>query len=434
MKKSILFYVIALLLVSVVSATSMSDLTSIGNWAHLKTTMISQDPDPAEPGSYIELRWMVENLGGESADNVEFQIVPEFPFSTMPGSNPIKNLGSLGPAQLDDDKVILYYKLLVSEDAVEGTNKIKLRFRINGGEWSTLDSYAVRIQSVDAAVMITSAITEPKEILPGQEFSLQLKIKNLADSLMKDITIDLDLFYATLDRVTTTQADAYYEALPFAPIGSSAQKRIVSLKPGQEVLLDYNLIAYPTAMTRVYKLPIQLTYSDEQETSYSKEDLIGVIVNAPPELIIDFDSSSIVKTDSKGNVIINFINKGVSDIKFVYVTIGDSEKYDVLTSSADYIGNIDSDDYESSEFEIYLKNLSSDRMVTVPVEVTFKDIRNQEFSMNKDVTFKVHDEGKTKGKSNNSGLIIGAIIIIIVVFIAYRFWRNRQKRKKLEAE
>ena len=60
----------------------------------LDVTFVSQDPYPAEPGQYVDLIFKLENGGNQEADNVIFEIVPQYPFSLNPGTDATKELPS----------------------------------------------------------------------------------------------------------------------------------------------------------------------------------------------------------------------------------------------------------------------------------------------------------------------------------------------------
>ena len=49
--------------------------------ANLKVTIVETNPYPAKIGEYLTLTVQVENVGGDKADNVDIEIVPQYPFS-----------------------------------------------------------------------------------------------------------------------------------------------------------------------------------------------------------------------------------------------------------------------------------------------------------------------------------------------------------------
>src|SRR3989344_3612728 len=68
------------LLVPLVAAQSATGMKFRGG-ATLTVTFLSQDPDPVEPGSYVDLRWKVENLGTQELQDVQFVLDVDYPFS-----------------------------------------------------------------------------------------------------------------------------------------------------------------------------------------------------------------------------------------------------------------------------------------------------------------------------------------------------------------
>ncbi|MCH9029299.1 MAG: hypothetical protein IH819_06710 [Bacteroidetes bacterium] len=180
--------------------------------------MINQYPDPVNPGEYVEVRWKVVNNGTEDAKNVVFEIVPEYPFSLDPGVSATKDLINVWGLQKGKEGVILYYKLRVDKDAVEGDADLRLRYRITDASGSFLvepEEFTIRIQTIDAALGITSVTTEPKTIVPGEESKIIIELTNLADSIMEDITLKLDLSS---------------DDTPIAPTGGSTEKRVRYLR------------------------------------------------------------------------------------------------------------------------------------------------------------------------------------------------------------
>ena len=77
MKKVILFVLILFALTFVSAA-------SIASSSNLRVTLVNQEPDPAEPGSYMDVRFRIENYGSGNAEFVEFEIIPEYPLLDQP--------------------------------------------------------------------------------------------------------------------------------------------------------------------------------------------------------------------------------------------------------------------------------------------------------------------------------------------------------------
>ncbi len=433
-RNTLLFLLITILAVAT-AGSAKADASTYLPGPSLRISMISQDPDPVQPGEYVELRWMVTNMGSEPLQDVEFKLVPDYPFQLLGRDDGIRNLGTIQGNQKGEEGVILYYRVRIDEDASEGVNKLYLKYRMKGTDWVKLDYYKVRVQSVDAAVIIDSAETTPERITPGREGQLTLNIKNMADSTMKDINVKLDLTLSSVPQPATgTEKTMLYDALPFAPTTSSTEKRISRLKAGQTEAITYDLTAYPDATSRVYKIPVIITYRDELDKEYTKNDLVGLIVGAEPDIYATIDQSDLIAGKKTGTVSFKIVNKGVSDIKFLDVKLKKSPDYEITSSDEEYIGNIDSDDFESVDFTVYLKdndNAKKEGTITFPLEITFKDANNKDHTKEVNLNYKLYTpEAKGQAKSNSALILIITVIIIIAGWLIYRKVAKKKKQKE----
>jgi hypothetical protein len=193
-------------------------------------------------------------------------------------------------------------------------------------------------------------------------------------------------------------------------------------------------MAYPDAKSRVYKLPIILTYKDELDNEFTKNDIVGVVVGALPDIYVVIDSSDLVSGKKSGKVSFKFVNRGVTDVKFLDVILKDTEDYEIVSSSEEYIGNIDSDDFESVEFSLYLNNnkdAKKSSTIDFPLHVDFKDANNVDYTKDITVKYRIYTaEEKGESQSQSAMLIVLAIIIIIGVWLVYRWWSRRRKMPK----
>ena len=134
----------------------------------IKVYLISQNPDPIEPGGYVELRFKIENIGADYAKNLVFELIPEYPFELDKGISAEKRLGDMYIQQVDEDAYIVYYKVRVDKDAIDGNNQIKLRYSTDDGLTWTRNQFDIRIQTTNLIVGISKVIVEPEEIDPGK--------------------------------------------------------------------------------------------------------------------------------------------------------------------------------------------------------------------------------------------------------------------------
>jgi hypothetical protein len=404
---------IIILMIICMSASVFAE--QIGSLAQLSFTLISQNPDPVEPGNIVDLRWKIENTGGGSAEDVQVELVADYPFSIYSGDL-TKNLGSIQGQQTGDKGIIVLYKVRVDENAVEGTNEIKLKYKTSKTGWVELDPFDINIQTSDATLSIEQIEVEPDVVAPGEILKASLKVTNLADSLLKDITVKLDLSSA---------------ALPFAPIQSITEKRIKQISSGSSADVSYNLIVEPDAALGVYKIPIFIKFNDNLGNSYNKSDLLGVVVGAVPDLSYYIDSTTINTAGNKGEITIKFVNKGLSDIKFLNIRLMSNSYYTILSPEEVYIGNIDSDDYETADFDLFVKQ-GAPKEFSIPLEISYKDSNNKDYRKDTEVKLKMYGEAEAvqlgiEEKDNKLGVIISVIVVVIGIVI-YILVRKRKKK------
>lgn len=390
------------------------DAKLISGSSRVNITLRNQEPNPAEPGKYVDLRFRAENLGAEEAKDVYAKIVYKYPFSMEAGEDSEKYIGSLYGRQTGDNAVNFEFRLRIDKNAVEGDNKIELWYKRDKIEWAKLESFIVKVRSYDAILSVESIETAPANIPPGSTARVIITLKNMADSLIRDVKMKLDLSSSTL---------------PFVPIGSMTEKKIYQIEAGQSGALEFDIMALADADSKAYKVPINLSYVDLAGTSYSKNDYIGLVIGTKPDLALGIDSSEIYKRKMTGNVVLKFVNKGLIDIKLLNVKLEKSEDYEIISSDEVYVGNIDSDDYETADFKLYVKGKGDE--IILPVVVDYMDANNNRYREKDNIALKLYSSGKAKqfGLEENSS--VGIIIVIIIVAAgAYIYWKRRKKKKR----
>ncbi|MFC1769030.1 COG1361 S-layer family protein [Nanoarchaeota archaeon] len=420
MKKIILFVIFCLMMGTVSGTTSFPSTSH-----NVDISLVNQEPDPVQPGEILEVRFKLENFGGDRADNVQVEILPEYPFSLLPGDSSVINIGSLQARQKDENGAIVKFRLKVDENAVEGESDLEVRYKMGSGGWITPDEYSISIRTFDAIISVESVESVPKNFAPGGTGTLRLEIKNLADSVLKNVKTKLNIRQTdiTTTAITTTE-------YPFSPIGSSNEKTLEMLNPGETEIIEFKLIADPDAEANIYKVPILITYADELANNYTSDIIVGLIIGETPDLVVNLEESAVKMRGMSGMVSIKLINKGTNDIKFCYVTLEESDDFEILSPSEVYVGSVDSDDYETVDFNIFVD--SEESVVPLPLEITYKDANNKDYNTKVDVDLRLFsaEEAKKLGLQGSSlliGIIIVIIIVVVGIFVYRRFFRKKKK-------
>ncbi len=379
-------------------------------------TMVNHDPDPAEAGRYVTVRFKVENTGAETAKDIVLEILPKYPFSLDPGESAIKSIGSVRSRQIGDTGVIEDYRLRIDENAIEGDNEIELRYNIDGGSWIKLEPFDIEVNPHDIILSIAS-VESPSMINPGEVSRIDINLENLALSFLKEVKVKLNI-----------------DDIPFATIGSTNRKIIKQIEADSTAMVSFNIMAEPDAESQLYKVPIELEYNDRLGVKYNKTEIVGLIVGAEPDLSVIIDDSEIYNSGGTGEVSIKLTNKGVTDIKFVNLMLLDGE-YTILSPEEVYVGNIDSDDYETADFNLKLDKLKTEE-VALPLILEYKDANNNEYKEEIRLPLKLYSSSDAKAigvKKGNS--TVGIVIVLIIVvggFFIYRRWRKKKKGQKMD--
>ena len=267
-----------------------------------------------------------------------------------------------------------------------------------------------------SAITIKDVSSSPGEIVPGEIASISIEIENIFEENVENLNIRLDL-----------------SEVPFAPYQSSSEKYLEELDDGDEETFVFKLIALPETDTGIYKIPVKINYEYEGENK-TKEDLISLIVNSKPELKISLEDSVVLIKGKENKISIKIVNSGLSDTKFVYLETSDTSGIKFLGEKEQYLGDIDSDDFDSIDYQIYL-SAESPNSISLPITLRYKDSTNKEYTETRIIILNTYslkeaqDLGLVEKQNYTLPVIIG---IVILGYIVYRILKKRKLKKKRE--
>ncbi len=264
-----------------------------------------------------------------------------------------------------------------------------------------------------SSISITDVSSSPQEVAPGQIVDIILEIENILDDYVYNLNVKLDLSG---------------EDVPFAPYQSSSEKFLEELEDGDEETFKFKLIALPETDTGIYKIPVEISYKDEEENVSTKYELISLIVNSKPELKVSLEDSTVLIKGKENVFSVKIVNFGLADVKFVYLTVNNVNGIKFLSEKEQYIGDINSDDFDNIEYELYV-NADASGTINLPIVLKFKDAINKEFIESKNVVLKTYSlkEAQNLGlveKPSYTIYIIGGVLVL-----GYIFYRIMKKRK-----
>lgn len=408
------FILLAMFVMLAGAASAAVNTQYFGKAPSIIVSLTKQEPDPVEPGKQVEISFKLDN-NGTIAQNVVFEILPEYPFSLLPDESSSKYIGTLGTYQEGKQSVIVKYKLRVAQDASDDNHEIKVRYKSdNLDSWVTLEGLKIKVQTHDAILAVENFLTVPAVTAPGDKTKLRIELKNYATSLLKDIKISLNI-------------DQSGETTPFAPVGSTNEKVISYIEPQADLPVEFELLVDSDALSKSYKIPLVIKYSDILNKNYSKTNLVTIVVGDTPDLGVTLERTDVYTSGSSGSVVLRLVNKGNPDIKFLNVKVLQNENVKVIGADEVYVGKLDSDDFSTAEFKLYVNGRDS---VEIPVELTYKDTNNNDYREKREVELKMYSSSDAKNfgvkKNNNFGWIVA---VVLVIGAAYYYYRKRKGRK-----
>src|SRR3989344_7868805 len=131
-----------------------------------------------------------------------------------------------------------------------------------------------------AEISLDAFSSHPETVEPGEEIDLRLDLENIGDEDIDNIVISIDL-----------------SNVPFAPIESSTEQVIDTIKDGEQESISFQLVALSSAEAQTYKIPVTISYENSSKTS-----LISLEVVTEAKLDILLESSTLIVEDEQGEV------------------------------------------------------------------------------------------------------------------------------------
>ena len=258
------------------------------------------------------------------------------------------------------------------------------------------------------------------DLAPGETGILKIYLKNSAAYSMTDVRAKI-----------TLPAQLQF-------IDDVNEVRVSEIKSNEEKEIDYRIIALPTTVEGIYSATLLVNYlshfgvntfnvGEDNSDNYS----FGIVVKSQPSLFVQVDSTNIYNEKKTGDITLTFVNNGTSNIKFLTVNLQKSSDYEILSSDTFYVGDLDSNDYQSVVYKLKVNNKATD--IDLPIGISYRDSMNNLYSQKLYPSFKMVDGseiGKTSSISISTILLIIVILGIVIYIIYTRYGKKKNKNYK----
>jgi len=411
-KERIIATFFSLLLIASVFAFPAS--AAVGS-ANLKVTIVETDPYPAKIGEYLTLNIQVENVGGAQADDVDIEIVPEYPFSLDSKENAIQNIGALNPGRTATKEFSLY----VDKNAQKGTRSIDIRTRTSkSGPWSS-ESFDIRVGTETftskGTVELAEIVTSPEVFMPGDEGTVTVTLKNTATDPTvtiggEDFDTNARIQAAVLRPLSdgiTVQYAPYYE--------------MGLLGPGESIELTFNIEVEENAKEGVHNLELEIEGNSYDYNSRKNIPLkvdssnIKVITSKPLELI-----------DGKATVEFDVANTHPNELNSVSIR---PEAKGVKFYPAEYfIGPMDPDELFTIKFDAIRDNSQdSDNEDSESMNMSVTASYNNGINRHENVVSNLKLATELLPSETNSSVAIAGLIAVVFIPAAVLLYRRKKQ-------
>lgn len=221
---------------------------------------LKYDPYPAEPGEYMTLWIQVYNKGTATANNVKFELIPEYPFLLHPSETPLREFSKITGLYT----IVMQYKLKVDKDAIEGWNKIKLKYTLGGGAVLEKDLEVYVTDPPDKAELKAFYVGAEPKPYPGGRTTLSVDLANIASGTA----------YYTVVSVETDEAEIEVDEIFIGTMDADDFDTI-----------DFELRVNNNVAPGMYPVTIKSYYKDTDDKTYTVEDTVYLKVYSAEEVM-----------------------------------------------------------------------------------------------------------------------------------------------------
>ena len=327
--KALLFSILMAISFALFASLSIAQTTdtsvSSPNSANLNVSLASQSPDPAKAGEMVELRFIIENTGGQPTKDLRFELLVQYPFTEIPGEEYIKTVSALRAYQVGADAIAIKFKVRVDKDAIKGTNQIKLKRSEGGSDSAVIQNFDIDVTGSEYAQII---YIDKSIVTPGEETPLKFTITNVGTSPLQNLVFSWN-----------------EENGDILPVYSDDTKYIKYIDVGKSTEVEYTVVADVNADPGLYQLDLTLKFDAESGTQ-EMNTKAGIFVGGETDFDVTFSESS------AGQTSLSVANTGNNRALSVTVRIPDQENFAVSGSASSIIGNLDKGDYTIVSFQI----------------------------------------------------------------------------------
>ncbi|MDD3178169.1 MAG: hypothetical protein PHR26_01490 [Candidatus ainarchaeum sp.] len=383
----------------------------------LDITLLNQDPDPANPGEYLELRFKVVKFGNDPIDSLDFNLDLEHPFYFDLSDTSEKSLQNWNGQSGDYWYYSLYYKILIDSNALEGNYKIDLKYNINGQDIWGVKTFDIRIGNKEnAKFTFGNLITSPVKLLNDlEEAEINIELLNIGEGDAENVSVEINF----PEGITPTYS--YSDRVSLGNILSSSSK-----------ITTFYIDISKNIKSGIYNAEVIVRYQDKEDSlkEYKEEkmNLEIPIKNKPEFEIKNIILSKKAVAGEKVNLKISLENIGSKNADSVSIrAFKDSTQPFEFIEKSDFIGNLKINEIGEGIISLEIDKDAFAKKYQIDLEIRSID-GDSVFIENHTIYLEIENVEETTKYFGQ--IIIGVILIILLVIGSYNAGKRKYLNKK----
>lgn len=394
------------MLILLLSAAAVSGAPITGaTGSRIQMNFMYQDPDPADAGKYIDIRWQIVNTIGGASDNLKFHLDAGYPFLFEAGDTPDKYLGTGVGTNEKEVYYVLHYKLKVADNALKGTYNVTLGY--STGEGWTNKVFPIYIDPKKPDFVVGALLTSPEKLIADtDEAKLSVNIDNIGKGNAQNVKVKL--------------------ILPpgFKPTYSySDEDNIGILEKGKSKTSNFYVDIAENVKEGEYSAKLNITYRDEndEENQYRTKTLdLNIPIKPAPHLVIESVTykPDIILPGANADLLVKVKNMGTEKADSVSLRVfKDSAQPFQFSEKSDFIGKLEPGDTGDAVIRLTVESSAVAKKYLLDVELRAIDQKENVMIFRRTVPLTVSDEKK--------GLPSAGVFGILVVIGAAAYFRRK---------
>ena len=247
-------------------------------------------------------------------------------------------------------------------------------------------------------------------LYPGQSGKVKVDVENTNNFDVEDVSVSLIL-----------------SNVPFTVEGSSTEV-IDNINNDDSESVSFNLRASSDIKPGDYNIPYEIVYNDEDGNQSKQNGSFGIRVSAKTDLDFVAETENNI-IGQQGKINLEIVNRGLGQIKSVSVELN-PQGFEAISTKKIFVGTIDPEDSDFVTYDVIFKSANP----TASAIITYKDFDNKDQTQTVNLPIKAYteDEAIQLGliKKSNTGLYIGIVVLIIILWILWKIFRRKRKTKE----